>query len=282
MPTELVSQLPNELLDEIFQLAARESHSTAITLMQISKWVSNRIEPVLYEVIAIEQTGFSPHFFLPPHIEKLSSGILDVFKQYGHHVRYLSIEPSQPEPLIVPTLNLCPSLRNLKAPVDLSAEMIEIVQVHLPHLKRISGRFTQHFASLDASKPLWRHLTHLDMIGDHYWSDCSTFLPHLSSLTHLALNDPELNDGSREDEMVLGPLRDCRRLEALLLVSEPAGLLEACKERNYEPADDRVVAVGVKALEDWLNGVRGGFDMWAHADRIIGDRRKTRNDSSGA
>ncbi|TFK64969.1 hypothetical protein BDN72DRAFT_962862 [Pluteus cervinus] len=48
--------LPNELQREILELAARASRSTAIKLLALSKKVFIWIQPLLYEVIVVQQS----------------------------------------------------------------------------------------------------------------------------------------------------------------------------------------------------------------------------------
>ncbi|TFK62291.1 hypothetical protein BDN72DRAFT_964655 [Pluteus cervinus] len=280
MPTEITPQLPTELQDEIFELAARESSHRAATFLQVSKWVYHRTLPILYEVVVVQHNGFLDRVFYPPHIENWSSNILDFFTQYGHHVRYLSITLVQPaEQHIIPVLKLCPSLRNLISTTQFTTPMIDVIQDYLPHLERLSGRFEDVYGWIDVSKLTYRQLTHLDLIGLYSWGVWSTIFTGLPSLTHLALNDP--GSDKEADETVLGVLRSCKKLRALLLVTEDSGRTETCEEEYYEPNDGRVVIVSVRPLQDWLSGVRSGLDMWSLADECITERRKKREDQGG-
>ncbi|TFK58153.1 hypothetical protein BDN72DRAFT_851832 [Pluteus cervinus] len=274
MPT--LPHLPIELQEEIFRLAARESNSTAGTLIQVSQWVRRWIEPILYEIVVVKNDNNATSFSYPTHIENRSDKIIDFFAQHGHHVLCLSIDPLKPQQEIVDILKLCPSLKNVMMPVDPSP-MIETIQEHLINLERLSWPIDNLHPSMITSKPAYQRLTHLDMVGECLWGVWSTFLTQLPSLTHLALD--EMYDD--EDPMVLGCLKNCGKLEAVLLISENHRLVEVCQENSKDTrgteVDERIVIITVRAQSDnWLGGVRGGLDMWSLADRVIEDRRKQR------
>ncbi|TFK69464.1 hypothetical protein BDN72DRAFT_959538 [Pluteus cervinus] len=283
MSIEVVPYLPTELQDDICELAARESHRTAAILIQVSRSISHRVERILYEVVIFRN---HPHFFYPPHIDKWSSDIISFFQRHGHHIRYLLLDPVHPEQNIVPCLRLCPSLKGFGSlHTQHTRDVITMTQEHLPYLERLSGKLETVFVSLDTFNSTYQQLTHLDLIGDYAWDSCSIFLLQLPSLTHLALNDTDMDStlpSIKENEMVLGSLKSCRRLEALLLVSEPFRLVEVCKVKEYEGTDIRIVAVSIKAVDDWLNGVRGGLDMWSIGDGIIMERRRKQQENREA
>ncbi|TFK69460.1 hypothetical protein BDN72DRAFT_897242 [Pluteus cervinus] len=269
-------QLPVELLEVIFQLTARESTGTATTLLQVSKWVRHCIEPILYETVVVNNHEDSILICYPPHFKTRSINIPDFFKEYGRHILCLSIDPPNPEQEVVDALKLCPSLKNLVIPGYCSAGMIETIQEYLPNLERLSGRIEGYHAWMDSTKATYRQLTHLDMIGWYEWDDWSRLLTQLPSLTHLALDDTD----NIEYTMIPGSLKGCRKLLALLLVSEGFSVEEACREDVADPRgteiDERIVVVTIRGFDNWLNGVRGGLDMWTLADRVISERQSSR------
>ncbi|TFK61519.1 hypothetical protein BDN72DRAFT_849596 [Pluteus cervinus] len=267
--------LPMELQDEIFRLAAWESPVTANILLQVSKWVSHRIEPILYEIIVIQQTKDASKCFYPPHIERLSSKVLDLFEQHGNYMRCLWIEPIHPEQDVASALKLCTSLKNLAFPSTCSTEMLEIIQEYPPQLERLSGMFSMCRELFDALKPAYRLLTHLDFIGIHRWNASSTFLTGLPSLTHLAVDD--MSDG---DDVVVGALKGCQKLQAMLLVGDDEDMAKPCEEtsRVAEYSDERIVRVIVSPFNNWWAGVHGGVDMWKFADELISERRRRREE----
>ncbi|TFK61847.1 hypothetical protein BDN72DRAFT_849316 [Pluteus cervinus] len=272
----VVPHLPAEIQDQIFEIAATESLRTATTLVQVSKWLSHRIEPILYEIVVVKHSA-SPGFY-PPHIGERTSNLLDFFERHGRHIRCLMIGSLAPKEHVIPALRLCPFLKNLISTIQYTAEMIEAVQMYLPHLERLSGKFEDTHTSFDASKQTYRGLTHLDLIGDFVvWKLWASILIQLPSLTHLAMNDPYLHDWE-SDEMAVGALQNCTRLQVLLLVSEHGDMENACREElDFDSTDDRVVVVAVNPLMDWLNGVRGGLDMWSLADQRVLERRRKRD-----
>ncbi|TFK69458.1 hypothetical protein BDN72DRAFT_840312, partial [Pluteus cervinus] len=158
-------------------------------------------------------------------------------------------------------------------PTEGSQEIVEAIQGYPPNLRRLSAYVRGCHTFLDASRPTYQRLTHLDLIEAHKWEYWSTFLTQLPSLTHLAL------DHTR-GLMISDVLRECRKVRALLFVSEDYSMEEVCVEdaddKKYMDVDERVVVVSIRALDNWLSGVRGEVDMWALADRVIMERRQKR------
>ncbi|TFK69457.1 hypothetical protein BDN72DRAFT_959531 [Pluteus cervinus] len=273
----ILPNLPFELQEEIFRLAVTESTTTAGRLIQVSKWVRHFIEPILYEVIAlVKDDGNGVPAFYPPHIAKRSSDILSFFEEYGRHVRYLCINPPtslQPKIEIASILKSCLFLKNLMVRTQCSREIIQVVQDYPPNLKCFSAVAGGCHTFLDASKPTYQRLTHLDLLEAHDWETWSAFLTQLPCLTHLALD-------YMRGTMVHNTLRECKNLQALLLVMEDRSMKEVCREEVDDMweihIDEKAVVISVRGLDHWLSSVRGEVDMWALADRVIMERRKNR------
>ncbi|TFK60271.1 hypothetical protein BDN72DRAFT_905111 [Pluteus cervinus] len=269
-------RLPIELQDEIFRLAARKNPEIAATLAQVSKWVAERVYPILYEIVFFENPVNEFHIFDPPPIAKRSFDIDDILKQHGRHVRCLWLDPPQDRKYydfnVGSVFKSCPSLKNLSLGYACSVQVLRTIEEGLPNLERLWGMLKLCPDSLSALKPTHKRLTHLYLFEIYHWDTLPTFLLGLPSLTHLGVNDVA------ECDMVEEGLKGCKQLQAVLLVADDEDTEETCMATTSEvnSEDERIVFVTVSPFSNWLSGARGGFDMWELADRIILERRKRR------
>ncbi|TFK64970.1 hypothetical protein BDN72DRAFT_962863 [Pluteus cervinus] len=262
-----IPTLPNELEQEILQLAARISPETALRLLAVSKKVKIWIQPIVYEVVVIQDHDLKPSYY--PECVGPHSNLNQIFKENGGHIRSLLLHHPSESSLLA----YCPTITSLSMDQPLTLELLAAIQkIPLHHLR---CNLTGCKSAVDPDSLAFSNITHLDLLNPPRWRHCQ-FLAQMPKLTHLALDDPE--GSSRLEETVKSALEHCRYLEALLLVLDlVTGQIQDDIEvrEDYLPVqDNRIVAISVHPLVGWLNGELGKGDMWKVAEGVIANRIK--------
>ncbi|TFK65237.1 hypothetical protein BDN72DRAFT_845768, partial [Pluteus cervinus] len=272
---QLLPNLPEDLQREILQWAAVISPESGVSLRQVSKAVQSCVEPILYHVVVCH---YSQHW--PPGLT------LETFGRYAPRVQHLLIgfdsaqdrsrKPSLNE-CIFKHLHLCTNVTNLAIWTTHNTNLVE----YCGHLRptRLSVLTDVLFESTHiglrgvADHPIFSRVTHLEIFDlKQKWEDWKDIvdLPHL---THLSVHE------IAGDEIVGGVIRECHRLKAIALLSDPiAGVLSPRApylEKVPPYMDPRVVSFMWDPMDDWHAHAKGRKDMWAFADELIAARKRT-------
>ena len=121
----------------------------------------------------------------------------------------------------------------------------------------------------DLKSSAFRNITHLDITagldtGPHHgWPKWRAF-SHFTFLTHLAINN--INIRENLDEIIHNLLRDCQRLQILLIVE----VMNSLDLKNVPVSDPRLILMKIQGytIEDWIEGANGNEDVWRCAEEI--------------
>ncbi|TFK65257.1 hypothetical protein BDN72DRAFT_207308 [Pluteus cervinus] len=277
--------LPEDLEREIFEVTARHSRPDAITLSTLSKTLRSWIISILFE------SAFFANELPHPKPQEL-------FVRYGHCIRHLALCIFSPEdveylaytPNVV-DLAVCGGMGDLPV-LPALAEYVSKMPLRRLHID------ISLLGPLAGSVPVehhWQKITHFD--GSTCMKSWTTpwpeFLISLPQLTHLSVRD------GCSYQTIQSILAECKTLQVLVLRKmwfygygctanrrvvfvpdehsemDPNGYLKATKDRHW-CGDDRVVVVdcGLDYLRSWQVGLKGEEEMWAIAERIVGQRKQ--------
>ncbi|TFK63870.1 hypothetical protein BDN72DRAFT_847187, partial [Pluteus cervinus] len=260
----------------------RDSLDTAITLLQVSKFVHHRAEHVVNETVVISEDAIATELY-PPQIANSCHDFTGFFNRYGQHILNLTLRELSDEK-ITSFLERCPATRRLRlGRFSSHFKAFETILDHVPKIEQLTAYFAKIAVPQDASLGrAYRQLTHLDMIMDGDTVPLMgwlAFLAQLPRLTHLAVDRESANE-----PVVLEVFRGCRKLQVMVLAGgdfQPnQGACTEATEGQEGVEDDRIVCLEVDTAKSWLAGARRERDMWRHAEEIILERRKRRQEGS--
>jgi hypothetical protein len=209
------------------------------------------------------------HLYFPPRENNLSTTSVEYF---GPFVKHLIIGgPYLEHDSLITFLEACHNVGDLALWTHIPTREL------LPVLKMLSlTRLSINLSGLkfeELTSSAFTNITHLDITvfdrGPHIgWPQWRPFT-HFTSLTHLAIN--EVMDNS--DEIVHNLLRDCQRLQILLIVE----VVNPWDLKNVPFSDPRLILMKIQryCCEDWVEGAKGNEDIWRCAEEI--SRAKQRN-----
>jgi len=216
-----------------------------------------RIASVIYCVASqLVQSYFPPQ-------NNVSTASVEYF---GAFVKHLIIGgPYLNQDSLITFLKACQNLGDLALWTHIPTREL------LPVLRMLSlTRLSINLAGLtfeELTDSVFTHITHLDIIGfesgSHIgWSEWRAFT-HFNSLTHLAIN--EVMDNS-PDEIIHNLLRDCQRLQILLIVE----VMNPWELKNVPFNDPCLILMKIQryVCEDWIQGAKGNENMWLCAEEI--------------
>ncbi|KAJ7758883.1 hypothetical protein B0H14DRAFT_3511553 [Mycena olivaceomarginata] len=262
--------LPLDLQRTIFEIAARSQPTEMLSQMRVAWRVKHWVEPFLYRVILISPLsdteciqraeGF-PSIRIDPLLEKIRTKGVPFFRSSVTHIFF--------EPWLVPplktVLEACPLVKTLYfAPPHHNPEYVPILN-RLECLHRLTlddALFGDD--PLDFSQPLFRNLTHLEIL-DYYDDDMGAnigeglgmgMIPHL---THLALNT------TAADTAMHPEIRAHSRLECIVfLISHATARRTLLPKRHPDSDDDRFVLIQQRNFRrGWFRGAAGRRDYWS-------------------
>jgi hypothetical protein len=223
---------------------------------------TDRVEPLLYETVILS-LSFKPDATFRTAARRSHSFLLAIkperAKELGKHIRNLYLDTTVSPRTAERILSLCVNL------VDLTYWTEHPTHIFLPFVKsnrvRSLSIHTRNvfrtWADVNFSSSSYANLSHLDLAKDMQQTLMLPKLHLLPSLTHLAI------DGQTDMCWINGTLRECKRLEVLVLRKNILG-----KESiNPVPQDSRVVLMESHYWFSHDNWVR----MWAHADALVAE-----------
>jgi hypothetical protein len=234
-----------------------------------------RLEPFLYHVLAFRKDRLDPGPTKPIPMEPILKAISAKPPHFfASHVRHLAVNNNVPRALVDYILSVCTGIDNLALfNGDSTPSLMPLVDRIRP--RRFSVNMRGLFGGApDFTHPMFSKTTHLDVsdtFGDEWvaWNR----LASLAHLTHLSFNySDEALPGGLFHEL----LRDCKLLQALIIVWPSLLRFEYEAEVGEYPTQDPrfVMIVCGSYFADWLDGARGGEDFWARADNFIARKRR--------
>ncbi|KAJ6459045.1 hypothetical protein C8R45DRAFT_1031331 [Mycena sanguinolenta] len=262
------SNLPPELENMIFEIAALARPKQIPTLMLVARRVKCWVEPLLYRVVLLK-SRYDHEAYDQVGLPALSMDVLDQTSFNGfRHVRHLFIGGIFEETVVKSWLLACPGTTNLYAEFDLTPEILAClndfrnlqyltIEVHALHDNNVS-------------LPFLHTVTHLELLNsdaDNISGVCRnlSLMPHL---THIALNsDPD-------SRLTHAALCDNVQLQCIVFLSTPVPLNGPLLDDSRFVCVDETVVYYV----DWLYGAVSGDDYWALADAFLAARRAGKTD----
>ena len=188
-------------------------------------------------------------------------------KYFGPFVKHLVIgSPHLERDSVINFLEACHNVSNLALWTHIPTREF------LPAFEALSlDKLSTSLAGLsfeDLKNSAFSNITHLDIspgfdTGTHDgWPEWRAF-SQFTFLTHLAINDITGNF----DEIIHNLLRDCQRLQILLIVEVMNSKLDL---HNVPFSDPRLILMKIKryTVEDWVEGANGNEDIWQCAEEI--------------
>ncbi|TFK65211.1 hypothetical protein BDN72DRAFT_207567 [Pluteus cervinus] len=252
------ARFPLELERIIFLMALQNRLSDAPNLFSVARRVHDWLVPKAFEVVVLQHRQSYPIGFTK-----------DKFQRYGKHVRHLLISsiPVGFDSASV-YISFCPHVQNLALWTGHNPTEIEaIIKLPLTHLS----------VNIDRMGPLsppllhlFSMITHLDVVGSFFsWDECASLI-HFPILTHLAI--------FRGSLPAIVPLILEQLPQIQVLIWRGNSPDEKLKESEFPESssfdDERLVCIECEDCEDWLNGARGGQDMWRFAESLVESRRE--------
>ncbi|TFK61019.1 hypothetical protein BDN72DRAFT_850023 [Pluteus cervinus] len=263
-------QLPPELEYEIFTIAYHQDPDSRLNLLLVSKRVYEWLIPVICKIMVIARFPKANH---PPP---------EIFKKYGHHVKHILF--SDPRTFTYPVdegeiLELCPNVFNLVLWFSTTTPA-EVFNLRLERLtlQPFSDKFEdemQRLRKTDEEKYCkWsKSITHIawpsiKLVG------CE-LLSSFPNLTHFLIGDWNLDVPRIVEYMV----KWCGGLEVLVVLMGKMPIPDTAGSYVHDSLDgavfedSRVVVVERYYVLDWVEGARGGDDLWKVAERTVNERR---------
>lgn len=273
--------LPLDILQEIFEYAARVDRQVALNLVQVSSWAREWIDPILYHVVSLRRestirnflrtidTAKSQRFFLD-HVKSLCFSV-DIHAETSRTVKILAACAGVTHLTIffVPTSQIPTRCHpSCHSPERLGTAVSNLRPTHLSVLfpTILHGFYPQ------LNLPFYSRLTHLSIINDSTDWTAWTGFHSLSNLTHLALDvraEPQPIDPDKAARIcstvafILGhcpSLRVCVLL--LLFTPDPHQTRDAIARR--QGAEDRRLI--------FLRDTEPFRDRNAREERVIWDK----------
>ncbi|TFK59583.1 hypothetical protein BDN72DRAFT_966010 [Pluteus cervinus] len=268
-----INHLPPEIEHEIFVLAFYNGEKGRTNLLRVAKRVAEWLIPMLYKVVILMNREDQHPY---PPVESL--------RRHGHHVRSiiaslrLHLHQTFTGDII---LSSCPNVSDLAfwCGVNTTAEVLNLPITRL-------------------------YFNNTDFVGTQLWDLPKT--PQIeqwcSNITHLVfgncINNSEVDSTPCLNVLTLFPslthfmtfywnktpvirriLVCCLRLKVFVwLLGRQSGINRTTVvKRRYDecPVDDpRIVTLNGCYLSDWIEGSRGGDDIWILAEREIRKKRR--------
>ncbi|KAF8196574.1 hypothetical protein BJ912DRAFT_923403 [Pholiota molesta] len=297
-----ISRLPAELEREIFDIAVSEAPQCIPSFVLLARRFRIWYEPELYRIIRSGEGKVIPPLYhdhrrrtpvlqllklkVPPKEE--SALRLDRLQHFGPWVRHILLQ-NRPAHEIQQVLDACPHVADLALWIVHGActPLIGTLE-RLPALRRLSFDPTAFFVSVPTSggggggggaaddfsiafaQPMFRNLTHLEIINvSSSWAKWRQ-LALLPRLTHLALANVA------DQHFIDRILQECALLEVVVMFY--LDLYSLGENVSFVQKDRRVVLLRsvVDHLEHWEVGARGGVDFWVTAERRVAEGEKMR------
>ncbi|KAF9483105.1 hypothetical protein BDN70DRAFT_874154 [Pholiota conissans] len=286
-----ISRLPAELEREIFEIAASISPESILSFVLLARRFRIWFEPELYRIIRSGEDGR----VVPPPLyddekeirhRSPARNVLQRFKraapirdskvlrlerlrQFGPWVNHILLQ-NRTAHEIKQVLEACPNVSNLALWIihGSCTPLISTLE-NLPQLNRLSFDPTSFFVnftpdfSVEFDQPMFRNLTHLEIINvSSSWTKWRQ-LALLPKLTHLALAN--VADQTFIDRI----LNECALLEVFVMFYMDLYTLGDLV--SLVQKDPRVVLLlsVVDHLAHWEDGARGGTDFWVTAERKV-------------
>lgn len=251
-----------------------------------------RTDPLLYRVLVLDtdrkvvafahtlRTTSKPNSFFATHVK----------------IMVITVTAKLPSRFLIEILSACVGVESLAC---WYGERENGASDHLAVLNRLSPRklsvIAEHFGSIpDFSFPVFRNLTHLDLVWSHDHADFKNF-GDMVHLTHLSFDlkslDIDLLSFARSVVLhIPGSLRVCilYHPDVPFFARRPdyelsAGLAEIdlgdidprllLGTMSYISHDSIVCTPPLPLLADWSYRPRGSMDLWEKAEAIVRKRR---------
>ncbi|KAI0316025.1 hypothetical protein OF83DRAFT_1061007 [Amylostereum chailletii] len=270
----IFSQLPVELVRDVFELAAHTHRPTACALSLVCSHSRAWIEPVLYRTVVLESARALRAF----------SSTLALKPASFDRIHHLGIVAPGPFPSIHDVLSACAGVSSLACGFSLASYAKQYptstpaFAAREQHLLGQSCRDGWDDAFLSAPA------THLRIhLGPDNWDELSSArLRPLSHLTHLAVIFPVTAHAPPPESIysMLLTLLDDLPLHVLLVQAlggaRAAPLIEHLEREAQDRGEPRLVAEGapLSAVRQWEDASRGGLGVWERADERVASRRR--------
>lgn len=278
--SELWQKLPFELVLVILELLARQNPERAHQIVLVSRAVQRCIDPFLYEAVTLRTSeaivSFAWTICQPDCINKPLSFFQDHVKSVCFMVEvYDDIAVS----LIV---SRCPQIHTLAFEIGYA----DLVSCKSLPLRKLSTEWVPWLGILDAPKPLFPFLTHLDLFDVHHWEELD--VPECLPLTHLCVSF------SGDGDVGLSPSLESKFPPTLKVIIARTVFIDTdCLEGRCQH-DIRIVycfselPIGAENLDhilvrhadsqnfstDWGRTPIGELNTWEMAEDVVKKRRE--------
>ncbi|KAF8149548.1 hypothetical protein B0H34DRAFT_802522 [Crassisporium funariophilum] len=257
--------LPFELEKKIFEIAVLLHPECALQLVLVAHYIREWVEPEIYRVLRTGGERVVPPIYKEEYEHPRPPRELDVprLQRFGPHVRHAMFFYCPWRDIVV-VLQHCTNLQNvaLWSPRDRSEALAQSAIASLealPYLRQLTFEPRDFFPDCGLSFPfdipMFRNITHLDIIHTNasleWWSKISS----LRKLSHLLIQ-PNATTG-----FVDAILSACPTLQKLMFAG-PYAIKQA------SPPDKRLIHVDLLSnLNLWEESVRNGEDYWIAAEK---------------
>ncbi|KAJ7615564.1 hypothetical protein FB45DRAFT_245003 [Roridomyces roridus] len=285
------AKLPRELEREIFKRVAVLYPEMITALLRVAQRVFEWIEPHLYTFIEISAIRTkSAH--RTAILRTLDRNPPDCFTQAVRHMFFSSLENNLfssrrtenpwSQPNLERFLRACTGVNSLLL-VGFNTDPIPPVLPLVLHMRpthlALGGNIfpspTQPESTFHFGSAFFQHITHLQLFQIDARHKLTLAWPHwhalalLPVLTHLAVL-PE--DSYSFPAHILAVIRD---LEVLVVWVPPAWYASGRASAMPLPRGPRLcVERAPRFMSDWLDGARGGEDIWVKAERFLQGKRR--------
>ncbi|KAJ7681644.1 hypothetical protein B0H17DRAFT_1205628 [Mycena rosella] len=258
---------PVELEREIFETTALMHSSTIPTLLRVARRILLWIEPLLYRVICTSTDGDIARALLKATKSKPPKFFHDAVRHiFLGYTSDWSVEEA------VELLELCTGIVDCVALGALANPVMLPILANM-RLERLSVSLQELFGpttSIDPTHPLFKSITHLDLLQDIIDGASTCAIPALPALTHLCLADEVSWD------VVGSLLEECPRLEILVNLWDYEGAPLAHAHAGEMPFRDLRFVMGLYKnwINAWVAGAKGLPDFWSRADDFVACKRR--------
>ncbi|KAJ7620258.1 hypothetical protein FB45DRAFT_929820, partial [Roridomyces roridus] len=276
--TLLMPRLPPELECLIFEYVATRWPTEVPKLLLVASRVLEWLEPYLYTVLRLDCSDPRTDNVLAALTTKSASFRSSAVRHLLLRSRSFQSAEINTKPT-VDILRACPGITTLNLTGDNVGPHLLPILAGL-RLERLSMEFRDLFGvnrPVDVLHPLFRAVTHLEIMDYNFPSNSVEALWALPALTHLTFRQAP-------PPRVLRPLLEsCPHLEVVVIfpilyyLNTDAEARRYVAAANLEGPGSRAVVIAARRPyddDDWERGARGGEDIWARAERFIARKRR--------
>ncbi|KAJ7167955.1 hypothetical protein C8R46DRAFT_1094577 [Mycena filopes] len=275
-------RLPPELERVIFEFAAITHRTSIPTFMRVCWRVKQWVEPLLYEVVFVT----SPFVNHVRQMQGIPVMPVEVFIHaiatkphsfFAASVRHLFLQSYLESATVSTIFAACSSLTHLYyTPYDHDPRAHLLALESLHHLEQVAFFVTDLFPrTLDWTRPMFQHLTHLELLDTPTALALGTGMALPARLTHIALHPASVPQYTTLRTW----LRSTTHGQLVCILFLVGGPVSRSRLTEVAVADDdeRFMFMGQTGDRgDWLRVATGAGGYWVLAEAFITAKRRGR------